>query len=285
MESDGVPSECEHACVHLCVHSKVAPAQWPWPMFRGSVRDPLTGNARWREDSGQSRACPPAISEATRTAGGRGLRSHLRQRSADARSPSGKMTPTKGLVLASSAVCLGTSAAWAPPREPGGVARALRRGTTGIDYSAGHLGRIPRLPHRLGRGRAARWCRGASWRWIAGSFASSTLDPSDIDVSPIYDRDALVGLSGKPGSGRIKELFTHRARVVSTYKVEPFAVPWLPIPSTLLPDRLTPAERDVLSVRGGLDTWWGRVRPPGPRVAPVPPTTLADRGYVEVILR
>lgn len=121
--------------------------------------------------------------------------------------------------------------------------------------------------------------------WIGGSFTSATLDPSDIDVSPIYEKDTLLALSGKPGSGRMKELIAHRARIVKTYKVEPFAVPWLPIASTLLPDRLPPAERDALAVRGGLDSWWGRTRPPGPRVAPVPPTSLADRGYLEVILR
>ncbi|WP_434738105.1 DUF6932 family protein [Microbacterium wangruii] len=121
--------------------------------------------------------------------------------------------------------------------------------------------------------------------WVAGSFISSTIDPSDIDVSPIYDRRVLLQLSGKPGSGRFKELLSHRDRIVSTYKVEPFPVPWLALPSTLLPARLSPADRDTLAVRGGLDTWWGRVRPPGPRVAPVAPTTLADRGYLEVILR
>jgi len=121
--------------------------------------------------------------------------------------------------------------------------------------------------------------------WIGGSFASDAVDPSDIDVSPIYDKSRLLSLSGKPGSGRIKELFAHRARIALAYKVEPFAMPWLPIASTLFPDRLALGERDALAARGGLDSWWGRARPAGPRVAPVPPTTLADRGYLEVILK
>lgn len=121
--------------------------------------------------------------------------------------------------------------------------------------------------------------------WIGGSFTTSYLEPSDIDVSPIYDKDALVALSGKPGSGKIKALIAHRESIVATYNVEPFAIPWLPIASTLLPDRLPLAERDALAVRGGLDSWWGRMRPPGERVAPIPPTTLADRGYLEVIVR
>jgi hypothetical protein len=217
---------------------------------------------------------------------GRELRSHLRQRGAGAQSPSGKIAPTKG--FGPLLPPLSASGHLPPGRHPASLAElhehfveALPASTTRPAIWEGFLGYLTAWDEAE-QHAGAEVLRGV---WIAGSFASSTLDPSDIDVSPIYDRDALVSLSGKPGSGRIKELFTHRARVVSTYKVEPFAVPWLPIPSTLLPDRLTPGERDVLSVRGGLDTWWGRVRPPGPRVAPVPPTTLADRGYVEVILR
>ena len=132
------------------------------------------------------------------------------------------------------------------------------------------------------QGAGAEILRGV---WIGGSFTSDTLNPSDIDVSPIYDKAALDALSGKMGSGRVKELITHRARVVNAYKVEPFALPWLSIASTLLPDRLPPAQRDALAARGGLDAWWGRTRPSGPRAAPLAPSTLADRGYLEVILR
>lgn len=120
--------------------------------------------------------------------------------------------------------------------------------------------------------------------WLAGSFISSKPDPSDIDVSPIYDKRVLDEHAGQPGIGGVKRLFEQRTRVVSEFKVEPFALPWLSIASTLLPERLPPAERDALSVRGGVDSWWGRARPPGARVAPVPPTTLADRGFLEVLL-
>lgn len=121
--------------------------------------------------------------------------------------------------------------------------------------------------------------------WIGGSFTSAVVNPSDIDVSPIYEQTAMSDLTGTPGIGDLKRLFAHRERVRDSYKVEPFPVPWLPIASTLYPKRLTPAERDTLAVRGGVDAWWGRARPSGPRTAPVPPTTLADRGYLEVILR
>ncbi|WP_251440150.1 hypothetical protein [Microbacterium sp. USTB-Y] len=121
--------------------------------------------------------------------------------------------------------------------------------------------------------------------WIAGGFTTDAEDPSDIDVSPIYDKGMLDGLNGKPGSGRLKRLFSHRESIARDYRVEPFALPWAPIASTLFATNLPPAERDMLAVRGGLDSWWGRTRPPGERVAPQPPTTLAERGYLEVILR
>jgi hypothetical protein len=120
--------------------------------------------------------------------------------------------------------------------------------------------------------------------WLAGSFVSDTLDPSDIDVSPIYDDLVLTGAAGQTGVGAVKRLFKHRSAVVRDFSVEPFAVPWRPIPSTLFPETLGSAEQSVLSVRGGVDSWWGRVRPVGARVAPLAPTTLADRGYLEVML-
>jgi hypothetical protein len=133
-----------------------------------------------------------------------------------------------------------------------------------------------------GRTLSATLLRGM---WVAGSFVSAELDPSDIDVSPLYDEAALRASAGMPGIGQAKRLFEHRKRVVQEFRVEPFAVPWHAIPSTLLPERLEPAMRDALAVRGGVDSWWGRVRPHGDRdQAPVAPTALADRGFLEVFL-
>lgn len=119
--------------------------------------------------------------------------------------------------------------------------------------------------------------------WIAGSFISAELEPLDIDVSPHYDELLLRGASGRPGVGNLKKLFSQRASVAAAFKVEPFEVPWRAIPSTLFPARLDDSERDLLAIRGGVDSWWGRVRPPGPRSAPLAPTSLADRGYLEVM--
>lgn len=121
--------------------------------------------------------------------------------------------------------------------------------------------------------------------WIGGSFISAALDPSDIDVSPIYEADTLDSLKGTAGIGEIKRLIKHRERVAKKFSVEPFPVPWVAIASTLFPEHLDEAQKSTLAIRGGIDSWWGRVRPPGPKSAPEKPTTLADRGYLEVILR
>jgi hypothetical protein len=120
--------------------------------------------------------------------------------------------------------------------------------------------------------------------WLGGSFISAEMHPADLDVSPIYDAAVLESLTGKAGVGDLKRLFGHRERMVLTHKVEPFALPWRPIASTLFPERLSGEERDILSQRGGLDSWWGRTRPPGPRRMPELPADVAERGYLEVIL-
>jgi hypothetical protein len=123
--------------------------------------------------------------------------------------------------------------------------------------------------------------------WIGGSFTSGKLDPSDIDVTPHYDHVAVTDLAGQAGAGQVKRLFGHRTAIRERYKVEPFAVPWRRISSTLTPERLDDAfERDALLLRGGLDAWWGRTRPDGwiDDGPPTPPHRYADRGYLEVIL-
>ncbi|MCD7100477.1 hypothetical protein LRX77_00210 [Pseudoclavibacter sp. 13-3] len=121
--------------------------------------------------------------------------------------------------------------------------------------------------------------------WIAGSFTSSEIDPNDIDISPFYDSSLIEQVKGKPGVGQLKNLFEQRSRVVEEFKVEPFAVPWRPVISTLLPSRLTEPERSYLANRGGLDDWWQRTRPGGKDEPPTLDGIAARRGYLEVMVR
>lgn len=118
--------------------------------------------------------------------------------------------------------------------------------------------------------------------WIAGSFISDEVDPEDIDVSPVYDEGIVSDLAGTAGMGMVKSLVGHRKKLVEKYKVEPFPVPWRSLETTLRPTTLLEHEQDYLAKRGGLDDWWQRIRPPGPKAAALAPNVTSARGYLEV---
>ncbi|WP_437770636.1 DUF6932 family protein [Arthrobacter sp. KNU40] len=118
--------------------------------------------------------------------------------------------------------------------------------------------------------------------WVAGSFISDELNPGDIDVSPVYDEGRVSDLASTQGIGKVKALVGHRKKLVEKYKVEPFPIPWRSLETTLLPTTLLDHEQDYLAKRGGLDDWWQRVRPAGPRAASLAPDVSSARGYLEV---
>lgn len=118
--------------------------------------------------------------------------------------------------------------------------------------------------------------------WVAGSFISNETDPEDIDVSPVYNEDIVSDLAGTEGIGKVKALIGHRKKLVEKYKVEPFPIPWRSLETTLLPTTLLDHEQNYLAKRGGLDDWWQRVRPAGPKAAALAPDVSSARGYLEV---
>lgn len=120
--------------------------------------------------------------------------------------------------------------------------------------------------------------------WIAGSFASSTLDPGDVDVTPILDGVVADMVAGRRGSGGIKKLTQHRDGIKARYGVEVFPVRWHPIERPF--DHgvdLTGDETAYLSDRGKMDDWWQRCRTRGQDV-PTRDSCEARRGYLEVIV-
>lgn len=119
--------------------------------------------------------------------------------------------------------------------------------------------------------------------WLAGSFISNEVDPEDIDVSPIYDEAVISNLIGSPGIGKVKALVGHRKKLLEKYKVEPFPIPWRSLETTLLPTTLAEHEQNYLAKRGGLDDWWQRVRPAGPKGPSLAPEVASARGYLEVM--
>lgn len=128
---------------------------------------------------------------------------------------------------------------------------------------------VPGLLHRL---------------WMAGSFASSELNPSDIDITVVVDQDLRESCKGKRGAGILRDLFGNRARVRDTFGVEPFVVFWKPLTTILDLGRLEPEERDYLLLRGAYEDLWERVRPEGPKGPLRTADARAARGFLEVIL-
>lgn len=118
--------------------------------------------------------------------------------------------------------------------------------------------------------------------WLAGSFVSACMDPSDLDITPIIDRDALATVQGKPGSKALKKLIGHREKVRDRFRVEPFPLPWVATASPLRPRGVNSSVRDYLETRGSLDDWWQRVRPEGAKQAPLVEHAMPRRGYLEV---
>ncbi|UGT64305.1 hypothetical protein LTT61_13890 [Nocardia asteroides] len=58
--------------------------------------------------------------------------------------------------------------------------------------------------------------------WIAGSFASSKVDPCDLDISPVIDGVLADRARGRPGSKMIAKLTQHRDGIKSEYGLEVF---------------------------------------------------------------
>ena len=119
--------------------------------------------------------------------------------------------------------------------------------------------------------------------WMGGSFTSSEIEVGDIDISPLIDSNVLTAIRGRPGAGKVRELFQHRDRVRSTYHVEPYAVLWKPF-TTLKLRNLDAEEYEYVATRGMMDDFWQRTRSLSVRQAMLEEDADAARGYLEVEL-
>lgn len=119
--------------------------------------------------------------------------------------------------------------------------------------------------------------------WIAGSFITTKPNPSDIDVTPIYDRAVVAGLTGKPGVGKIRLLLGDRDRLKRYFHVESFPVGWRSTGSSLFAEKLPSEEQDYLLAAGGLTDFWQREKRSRPDGAPMPSDRYAYKGFLEVL--
>jgi hypothetical protein len=120
--------------------------------------------------------------------------------------------------------------------------------------------------------------------WIAGSFITAKAEPSDLDLTVIYDGAAMSGMYGKPGSRELRKLAGLRDRDNATGKfgVQVFPIPWRSVASTLHTEKLSWHDTQYLVKLGALDDFWQR-KPPVAKGPPTPPPVKADRGYLEVM--
>lgn len=117
--------------------------------------------------------------------------------------------------------------------------------------------------------------------WLGGSFVSTKLDPRNVDVTLIINKEAKDAVKGKPGAG----LFARsRASVLSEYNVSPLYLNYRPVVSVFKLDELEDDEKSYLAARGAWDDWWQRRRQDGQRQEPTLETCAPRRGYLEVVL-
>nr|WP_232374782.1 hypothetical protein [Mycolicibacterium mengxianglii] len=117
--------------------------------------------------------------------------------------------------------------------------------------------------------------------WVAGSFASNRLDPTDVDITPVIDG----GVADNVRKRGIKQLTGHRESIKSRYGVEVFPITWVPVVSALSAAGRSAQEAAYISDRGKLDDFWQRRRTNEDVKAP--PTVeecTTRRGYLEVVV-
>ncbi len=120
--------------------------------------------------------------------------------------------------------------------------------------------------------------------WIGGSFASTKLDPRNIDVTLFIDVEQRNKLSGLEGSGKLRKLMKSRDRIARNYGVSPMFVDYRAVANVFQPDQMTTEDRDYFLGRGIWDDWWQRTRSSDDQ-PPTHESAASRRGYLEVRLR
>lgn len=118
--------------------------------------------------------------------------------------------------------------------------------------------------------------------WVAGSFASARMNPSDIDASPVIDG---VIADETPTRG-IKRLTQHRESIKARYGVEVFPITWRPVPGVLNAGGFAAADAAYFEDRGKMDDFWQRRRKDesGIKLPPTVEECVTRRGYLEVVI-
>lgn len=120
--------------------------------------------------------------------------------------------------------------------------------------------------------------------WLGGSYVSTKLDPSNIDLTVLIDEAAAGAMKGLPGTRWLASAF-HRDARLEEFGVSPLRIGYRPIVSVFRPESLAPDDQTYLRDRGAWDDWWQRCRPSGvDKCEPTLESVAPARGYLEVTL-
>ena len=117
--------------------------------------------------------------------------------------------------------------------------------------------------------------------WLAGSFASLKLDPSDIDcLYWIKAEDIAKAKVEIPEASQVIEIFS-KSQVKNSYnlRVDSYIATWRPIPEPKYADYL---DEEYYLLRGHWDDFWQRNRFTPEHLTPTIDDTFPRRGYLEV---
>jgi hypothetical protein len=120
--------------------------------------------------------------------------------------------------------------------------------------------------------------------WLGGSFVSTKLNPSNIDLTVLIDEASAAAMRGLPGTRWLTSAF-HRDARLQEFGVSPLRVGYRPIVSVFRPEALDSQDQAYLRERGAWDDWWQRCRPEGVgKTEPTLESAAPRRGYLEVTL-
>ncbi|MER5338845.1 hypothetical protein ABT030_00590 [Streptomyces mirabilis] len=120
--------------------------------------------------------------------------------------------------------------------------------------------------------------------WLGGSFASSKLNPDNIDVTVFVDHEAEKVVRSHEGARWLTEAFQREA-IKKEFGLSPIRVRYVRVPSPFRTKELTQDDRLYYGDRGAWDDWWQRRRASDHiKDGPTVETAAARRGYLEVTL-
>ncbi|MZE52898.1 hypothetical protein GTY86_16725 [Streptomyces sp. SID5770] len=117
--------------------------------------------------------------------------------------------------------------------------------------------------------------------WLGGSYVSSKVNPSNIDVAVLINAPGEKRIKGKPKAGWMTKAFD-RDVVLPEFRVSSLRISYRPVRSVFKSKTLPADDQDYLRERGAWDDWWQRCRPPGAKGAPTLESAGPRRGYLEV---